>query len=89
MQVTSFVHLYGVKNYLVPPKALEDPGFLLMGRGSRTLENQTRPSTLPIGAGLIRSTPAIAVSEAYSAFAASDCNGWAREIGRASCRERV
>jgi hypothetical protein len=42
VQVTSFVHLYGVKNYLVPPKALEDPGFLLMGRGSRALENRTR-----------------------------------------------
>jgi len=40
--VTSFVHLYGVKNYLVPPKALKDPGFLLMGRGSRALENRTR-----------------------------------------------
>jgi len=34
VQVTSFVHLYGVKNYLVPPKALEDFEFLLAGRGS-------------------------------------------------------
>ena len=49
--------------------------------GVRALENRIRPSTQSIGVGLIRRTPGIAVSEAFLAFAASDCNGWARRWG--------
>jgi hypothetical protein len=71
----------------VQPKALEDLGPLLMGRRVWALENRTRPSTLPIGAGLIRRTPGIVVSKAFWAFPASDCNGWARLWGLAQGRE--
>jgi hypothetical protein len=39
----------------------------------RALENRTRSSTLSIGAGLIRRTPGIVVSQAFWAFPASDC----------------
>ena len=76
--MTDSVHLYGVKQHLVPTKALENLGFLLAGRGGWALENRTQPSTLSMGAGLILRTPGIVVSEAFLAFAASDCNGWAR-----------
>jgi hypothetical protein len=53
----------------------------------RALENRTRPSTLSIGAGLVRRTPGIAVSKASLAFPASDCNGWARLCGLAQGRK--
>jgi hypothetical protein len=56
----------------------EAQGTLLTGRVVRALENRTGPSTLSVGAGLIRRTPGIAVSNAFLAFPASDCNGWAR-----------
>jgi len=78
---------------------------LLAGRGVRALENRTGPSTLSIGAGLIRRTPGIAVSKAFFAFPASVCNGWACLSGfgtgtrmapkkklralRVTCRERA
>jgi hypothetical protein len=57
------------------------------GKGGRALENRTGPSTLSIGAGLIRRTPGIVVSKAFWAFPASDCNGWARLWGLAQGRE--
>jgi hypothetical protein len=60
----------------------------VMERGSRALESWIRPTALSIGASLIRRTPGIAVSEAFLAFAASDCNGWARAWGLAQGRER-
>jgi hypothetical protein len=60
---------------------------LLTGREVRALENRTGPSTLSIGAGLIRRTPGIVVSKAFWAFPASDCNGWARLWGLAQGRE--
>jgi hypothetical protein len=57
------------------------------GKGVRALENRTGQSTLSIGAGLIRRTPGIAVSRAFLAFPASDCNGWACLWGLAQGRE--
>jgi hypothetical protein len=57
------------------------------GKGVRALENRTGPSTLSIGAGLIRRTPGIAVSKAFFAFPASVCNGWACLWGLAQGRE--
>ena len=53
----------------------------VMERGSRAFESRIRPTTLSIGASLIRRTPSIAVSVAFLAFTASDCNGWARAWG--------
>jgi hypothetical protein len=53
------------------------------GKGGRALENRTTPSTQSIGAGLIRSTPSIAVSEAFLAFAASECSGAESERSQA------
>jgi hypothetical protein len=56
--------------------------------GGRALESRIRPTTLSIGASLIRRTPSIAVSVTFLAFTASDCNGWARAWGLAQGRER-
>jgi hypothetical protein len=57
------------------------------GKGVRAPENRTGPSTLSIGAGLIRRTPGIVVSKAFWAFPASDFNGWTRLWGLAQGRE--
>ena len=59
----------------------------LTGRVVRALENRTRPSTLSIGPSLIRRPPGIAVSKAFLALRASECNGWPRRWGLAQGRE--
>ena len=42
------------------------------------LENGTRQTILPVGAGRSRTTPHIVLSGAFLALPASDCNGWPR-----------
>src|ERR1017187_7192165 len=42
------------------------------------LEIRTSQATLPVGVGRFRRTPHIALSGAFLALRASDCNGWPR-----------
>jgi hypothetical protein len=58
--------------------------YLMLGAGGQAtasrlgLEIGTSQGTLPVGAGRLGRTPHIALSGAFLALRAPDCNGWPR-----------
>jgi len=61
----------------------------LVRRTFWALESGLAKGTLPVGADLIRRTPPIALSGAFSAFSASVRNGWPRRWGSGGTRTRL